>query len=358
MSINKRTLMVQTESAGLLGVDEPALRAMVERAFASELRKRLDEAAESIMKEVRYVDNSYDYRAGKYSDEEPLRNDQTLRVFHGFDNLSDAVTVAMYGTSGKMRARRKYSYETGMNPIGLFVTVDFDKAADFANGKTQVVMEFSAKVSDLDFPVWNGSDTYFGQGSDPRPFRDRADREKQRKAYQDTAAASGEDRITKSDNPALARSIFANDEHQALFVGDLGPNQIKRFWTRETAQGPRWTKHTREEFLKKFQSHELSPQASERAMFPEDKLYRPNEDYQGFDDLLRRAAEDWNAFASNPKFHKTPEQLRSRYEEIFNAKRPDLHSIQVMLWPRQIIQMFGQDFYRQYVDRLGTLKNN
>ena len=39
------------------------------------------------------------------------------------------------------------------------------------------ILEFTVKASDLETPVWNNSDSYFGQGSNPQPFRD-ADEQK------------------------------------------------------------------------------------------------------------------------------------------------------------------------------------
>ena len=40
--------------------------------------------------------------------------------------------------------------------------------------------------------------------------------------------------LANSDNPAISRKNFLmNCEHQALFVGNLNPNMIKRFWVKE-----------------------------------------------------------------------------------------------------------------------------
>lgn len=108
----------------------------------------------NVINEVRYIDTTYKNKKS-YKDaynQEPIKNNETIRVFHGCHSLEDAIIYAKYGLSGKGRAPRVYSYENGMNTNGLFVSTDFDTVANkFSYGG--VIIEFSCKVSDLDFPV-------------------------------------------------------------------------------------------------------------------------------------------------------------------------------------------------------------
>ena len=110
---------------------------------------------EGLINEVRYV-NPMD------SKESPLSDSEVIRVYHGFNKFDDAEKVLKNGLSGKEKARRIYSYESGNNPYGLFVSVNFKVAKDFCH--SGVVIEFSTKVSDLDAPIWVGGRSYFVQG--------------------------------------------------------------------------------------------------------------------------------------------------------------------------------------------------
>lgn len=199
--------------------------------------------------EVRYIDASSRYedsynKSKPYRDnymdvynQKPIRRNDTIRVYHGC-TLKTALKAAIQGISGKEWVARTYSYESGMNPIGLFVTTDFNKAKDFStDNNTQVIMEFSVKGYQLDTPVWNGQGTYFGQGSNPQPFKNAKERTIQKREYNNEIEFDNSDNypeyVKKSWNPAMAARIFMNNEHQALFYGDLNPNMIKRFWVRE-----------------------------------------------------------------------------------------------------------------------------
>ena len=311
--------------------------------------------------EVRYIDTSYD-RKKNYNDvynQEPIKNDETIRVFHGFDSIEDALIIAQYGTSGKSRHSRKFSYENGMNPNGLFVTTDFKVASDdFAYGKHRVVMEFSAKASDLDTPVWNSQDSYFGQYSNPQPFKTRDEREAQKQSYQDKARNSEYDYVKNSDNPAMAQNIFHNNEHQALFVGDLNPNMVKRFWVYDN-ENWRWNPYNRVQFLKRFGRDDISQQKMQTHQFPDSKIFRPNDDFISYEDLLQKSADQFNReypkFASDPKYMSTPEKLKPMYDSIFDKNNPDVGRISMLLYPKQIIQMFGIDFYRKYFNNLSSI---
>ena len=74
---------------------------------------------------------------------EPFKKGDTVRVFHGFDSTIEAIEAARHGLSGKLKARRKHSYENSTNPKGLFVTINKKTAQDFAG--EGCVIEFIAK---------------------------------------------------------------------------------------------------------------------------------------------------------------------------------------------------------------------
>lgn len=306
--------------------------------------KHLSRIVEKVLQEVRYI-KPRDYN------ETPIADNEVIRVFHGFDNIQDALTTAMYGLSGKMRRTRKFSYENGMNSNGLFVTIKFDVAKGFAFGAYPVVMEFSTKVSDLDFPVWSDQETFYGQNSNPKPFKNRDEREAQKQAYDDTAAWSEHQFIRQSDRPALAKSLVDSYEHQALYVGDLNPESIKRFWVEKDH---RWVSMSRKDFLKAY-SHlmEYNPTNIQKNRFPDSKLYKPNDDFKGWEDMARRDVETWRR--EHPKATLDMERAR----EIINAKccgdKPDYQYIEMVMWPKQIIQAYGIEFYRKHFNPLSTI---
>ena len=66
------------------------------------------------IKEVRYLDTK-GYNIPK---EKPLKDTETIRVYHGFYSYNTALEILKKGLSGKERARRIYSFESGNNPYG------------------------------------------------------------------------------------------------------------------------------------------------------------------------------------------------------------------------------------------------
>ena len=93
-----------------------------------------------------------------YNDVPPLKDTDVVRVYHGFYDNKYAYQFCKYGASGKELTSRVYSYESNNNPYGLFVTSNFKKAKDFSrpyNGLA-VIIEFNARVKDLEAPVWPG----------------------------------------------------------------------------------------------------------------------------------------------------------------------------------------------------------
>jgi hypothetical protein len=211
--------------------------------------KHLKTKLEEYLNEVRYIGNKFD------KDEQPLKDNQTIRVYHGFNKMEDVEKTLRRGLSGKEKAKRIYSYESGNNPSGLFVTVDYDAATNFAS--SGVVIEFSTKVKDLEAPVWVGGRSYFVQGEFAKSFKDLSDREQQRLINREESTKSEYPRISKSDRPELAEIIFDNPERQALFVGDLDPNMIKYVWYnekrhKENLTNGKWVRMKRKKFINKL----------------------------------------------------------------------------------------------------------
>lgn len=213
------------------------------------LRKLINEELNSFLGEVKYI-NLKDYE-----NYEPIKDSDTIRVYHGFYSFNDVQKVLSTGLSGKEKAIRIYSYESGNNPNGLFVSVDFKVASKFA--ASGVVIEFSTKVSNLEAPIWVDGKSYFVQGEYTKSFKDLDEREQQRLINRQKAGESVYDFISKSDRPELAETIFDNPEKQALYIGDLNPNMIKYVWYNEQLHKNRrlngeWERLTRKDFIKKM----------------------------------------------------------------------------------------------------------
>ena len=315
--------------------------------------------------EVRYIDTSGRYKKDPYSafNQEPIKNGETIRVFHGCD-LETALKTAINGLSGQVRVPRTYSYESGMNPKGLFVTTDFERAAYFTyDVDTMVVMEFSVKSEDLDTPVWNGSDTFFGERSSPQPFSNRQEREMQKQKYQDDARKSADSYVRDSDNPAMAERIFNNVEHQALFVGNLNPNQIKRFWVKKNGSSSSYITLNRKQFLKQFGNKEFS--RYENSGLNKYRIkdnhypYLPNEDFVSFEDMAKRKLDMFytdkpklrNRYSDEQYLNKVKSKAnnyRAAYEDAINSG--DYYQLRLfssMLYPKQLRQLFGDELYNK-----------
>lgn len=345
----------------------------------------------TVLDEVRYIDTTADYNRyyGSRSKkdpmdawkQEPIKNTDTIRVYHGCD-LKTAVLIAKQGVSGQQWTPRKYSYEQGMNPVGLFVTTDFEKVKEFSNpfggGKDKnasVIIEFTARATDLDTPVWNGSDSYFGQYSNPQPFRNKTERDAQKQQYNDNARNSQYDYIRNSDNPALAKNIFDNNEHQALFIGNLNPNMIKRFWVKKfegrVAQEQRYTPMNRQQFLKQYGDTEFysyrDRQSGKEVYKPlqNNKIYLPNDDFKGFEDWARRYInkekdDNIRAFERQLKFYNGESGLFKHYvetsKELFDHGHWDYFS--ETMWPKQLRQLLGDEKYKELFDNFDIGSGN
>lgn len=347
-----------------------------------------------LLNEVRYIDTYSGYRNSDKQrkkdpmqafNQEPIKNTDKIRVFHGTD-LKTAVLIAKEGVSGQQWTPRKYSYEAGMNPIGLFVSTDFYKVTEFANpfngGKDKnasVIIEFTASATDLDTPVWNGQDSFFGQYSNPQPFRNKAERDAQKQKYNDDALNHEWDYVRNSDNPAMAKNIFYNNEHQALFIGNLNPNMIKRFWVKKyeghTAIGDkRYTPMSRQEFLKEYGNtrfYDYRDRQTNQEVYntiKSHKIYNPNDDFTGFEDCAKRFIEfekkdNPKAYQRQLKYYNGGEEgLYKHYLETFPELLEKEHwdYFKEIMWPKQLKQMLGDEKYKEIFDYfdIGSGKTN
>lgn len=322
----------------------------------NELFKIIDSAVKNIINEVRYIPSYVDYvdyHQYDFNSHDPINKNENIRVFHGTD-MKTAMMFAKNGINGTQRANRRFSYETGMNPHGLFVTTSFNKATDFfGNGNSSegyVVLEFTVNEADLDTPVWNGQGTYFGQGSNPIPFRNKEERDVQKQKYNDEANQDEKPFIRNSNNPALAKRIFDNNEHQALFFGQIGPNQIKRFWVKRKDNNYKWEKYNLSQFLHKF--------GNENKGIKQTKLFTPNEDFISIEDMMERAMKHlspklYNQRKENGTLPQEIQRYIKQFKEMFlNDDESLYYYIQEKLYPKQAIQLIGKERYDRIMGKV------
>lgn len=135
---------------------------------------------------------------------EPLRDNDTVRVYHGTSTIEVVVSAIQNGSSGDTRADGRYSYESNNNPKGLFVTPDLRTAKEFGN----LIIEFHTKVHDLESPVWpNG--TFTVQGGMTGIFNDQQERELERMRQRNRFSNDEMEYIRNSDRPELAAIFFS-----------------------------------------------------------------------------------------------------------------------------------------------------
>jgi hypothetical protein len=246
------------------------------------------------------------------SKDKPLKDSDTIRVYHGFNDYQDAIMSIKFGFSGKEKAKRIYSYESNNNPYGLFVTLDFETAKKFTYPKSKrgitVIMELSVKVSDLEAPVWPGG-SYTVQGQMSEYWKDGKDRYvngtlKARKR----ASESKYPFISDSDRPELAETLMGS-ENQALYMGDINPNMIKNVFFGESGKHGHTPKNldriSTKEFLNKFETHEPEKVTHSRAgkeiqtlstkgneyHRKKQKFFKPNDDFSM--DVLSKKLKDF-----------------------------------------------------------------
>jgi len=271
------------------------------------------------------------YQNEEPEDFEPLQSDDVWRVFHGFSTFAKAIEVAQNGLSGKEKVTRNYSYEINNNPHGLFVTVDFKEATKkFSYGNPRAVMEFHAHIKDLEAPVWpNGR--YTIQGEKEGRFDNNYERHQARlKAHLDAVNFEPLDQdrypldhkaamnMKRSYYPALARTMQAG-EKQALYVGHLNPNMIKRFWVAEGNRfDDKFMPMTPHEFLDKYATEKKEETR---------KLFLPNEEFD--EEKLVQGLMQRFGYGSKE------EALRSLGFVWRSYTRGLFSSLDLIVWPKQ-----------------------
>lgn len=280
-------------------------------------------------------DNSNETNEGKVlnylKDVDPIKDTDKIRVYHGFYSVADAIVALTHGLSGQVRASRIYSYEYGNNPKGLFVSSDFNTVKKNFAG-SGIIIEFETFASNLEAPVWAGQDNFFVQGQYTKSFKSPEERDaetlRKREKYKtdDPEGKYFKHRISKSDRPELGQSLYDNVERQALFVGNLNPNEIKNVWFNEgryfrnTTIEP-WKRYSRKDFLRKFgETLMKDTKNSDKYHNAQSKIFKPNDDLT-IDKLKTKAAEEsWN------------------YNDLIKVLKRDTYYQNLFLFPKQIKQ--------------------
>lgn len=232
--------------------------------------------------------------SGGYLDSQvPLRNSDSIRLYHGFSDPNLLVNILMKGISGDRRAFRTYSYENNNNPKGLFVSPILSTAKEFGD----YVIEFHSRVGDLVAPVWpSGSFTVQGQMS--QDWKDDAERTKAYLALRKKHSESEVEAIYKSDKPEVAASLFSYSEPQALFRGNLNANSVRAVWMKRQMgrHGGSYDRYTPKEIVMMVKSGTLPSRHGYADKGETDKIvnfknklrpFNPR-DVVGLDDVLRR----------------------------------------------------------------------
>ena len=208
-------------------------------------------------------------------DREPLKDSDTIRVYHGFNDLEDLFYTLEMGLSGKERAKRIYSYEYNNNPKGLFVTISLDVAKEFG----KYIAEIHTPVSELEAPVWP-SGSYTVQGGMASYFNDESEREASRQKRREEGKKSDKDFIRNSDRPELAELLFSG-EQQALFTGELNNNSIRAIWVNLTPEkAGRFSTYKRmnpKQFLKEYKNLKLKKKDYYRRNY--NRILKPREKF-------------------------------------------------------------------------------
>ena len=285
----------------------------------------------NIISEVRYIQ--------PYSDIEnniPLKDNETIVVYHGFNKFQEGLLVAKFGLSGKERAKRIYSYEYGNNPKGLFVTINFNTVKrEFAHGG--VIMELATKVNNLESPVWVGGRSYYVQGEYTKSFNSPEEREQQRLLNRERDKQNEYPAIANSDRPELAYTLYENPEKQALYIGDLNPNMIRAFWVNEVLKNERrtngpWVRMSRHEFLNKYYNDD-----NLKTKYTGKERSEYSEDYYNKENKIFKPADDFN-INKLKKYLKDNDYNYDNFVDYY-IKDWDSYLINNMLYPKQIEQL-------------------
>ena len=281
-----------------------------------------------------------------FEQEAPVKDSESVRVYHGTD-IPKALVMATKGFSGKERIQRVYSDEAWNNPAGLFVTINFDRAKYFAtNNSDAVILEFSAKAADLDRPVWGGdTHSYVTYGGVSGVFRNKAERQAEKRRQYNDAMTSNYSYVKDSDSPAMVQNLTTGMEQQALYFGDVEPNMIKRFWVKE---GKSFVPYTRKDFLSKYAGKQSYLDADRKQEY---KLYSPTENYVGIEDFARR----WDK--KYPDSKGTGEEfLNGIWEKMGNnngeISYSDSMALKQIMWPKQLEQFLTTGGYQQNIDNM------
>lgn len=312
---------------GAIGFPLIAFWKLVQRWWVHPSKYRMRNLINIIEAHHDYGDVSFDTQY------HPLKQGDTLTVYHGFRDFPHAVELALHGLSGKVRAARVYSYESDNNPYGLFVTIAKKVATEFVGGYgVQAIVEFTASVSDLEAPVWPGGSytvqgqysQYFGHGAKGRAAR----RDRTRVARDEIDAT--DDHITQSDDKLLSYMLMNSREHQALFIGHLDPHAVVAWHVRAHYNDP-WERITPQEFITRYGETKL-----DRNSRASEKLFTPNEEFNG-EEFIKRLRKRFGNGRDDEFFVNF---VKSSWESIKSAKSKTdefRHYYEMYLYPKQYI---------------------
>lgn len=282
----------------------------------------------------------------------PLKDSDIIRVYHGFYDPHIAMQFCLHGASGKEYANRIYSFESDNNPYGLFVSADLQTSKSFARPVDQIsiIIEFHAKVNELEAPVWpDGNYTVQGGMSSYWKGDNTKDKMKSREIgrlvsrQNSIRRANNKDAefVKLSDRPELAQSLFLSSEYQALFTGDLNPNMIRSIWVAEGNIDPKYNtfkRMSRKEFIKSYYKKLKMTYSSSYQQASKDKsnkLYLPNENWGGFDDFLVR-------FMKKNKYNLNIDTIKKDFDRDISrgdsGKQHWIDTLENNLWPKQLKQ--------------------
>lgn len=264
-----KTVVVKDKKKRIVGSN-------LDSAFPS--RREIQKYEKTQINEVKIIQTGHEMK-------EPLKDTDTIRVYHGTSDLQFILNAIRYGTTGDTMADRKYSYEYNNNPKGIFVTPDMKTAKEFG----KYIIEFNAAVSDLEAPVWP-SGTFTVQGGIASYFKDAQDRENRRLKARAEALTYTDKNIKKSDRPELAVTLYYFGERQALFIGDLNKQSFRAVWERNANRvNSPYKRYSLKEFLvvhkKDFDKN------SEKSRYNRYKVGNPR-DKIGFWELIDKLKDD------------------------------------------------------------------
>lgn len=225
--------------------------------------------------------------------QQPLRDDETIRVYHATPTLETVVIALTRGISGGSAVARRYSYESNNNPRGLFVSPFLKVSQEFG----PYVLEFHTRIRDLEAPVWPGG-TFTGQGQMAQFFNDDDERNDAVLKQRAKLSTHELEYIRNSDRPDVAHWMLNAGESQALFTGSLNANSIRAIWVSDNPNHARstYSRMTPREFLSMYQGHGIPNQfggrygPSEVAKTDEfkkskQKLINPRDNLSGYEFL-------------------------------------------------------------------------